>query len=223
MAKSKKARRAGRPRDPDAKRHQTTRAGRASDDRPTCACCGLPTSLTVRKRIAATGEGHVGLDFPLDVLKLLGLITDSERDEGLRFAQLSWWLYGLPFAGPELLYERVVSGFVDVDLAPRRELHVTLDDPDAAREEAERIARNKRRYEKMVDALRRAGPNDLVLNAVKAATQMLQMPKFALVVGTPDATPATWYDMARLKKGLAVLVRPRDAEDRYLGRGKKPK
>jgi len=157
------------------------------------------------------------------VLLTLRLVSEDERDQGLRFAQLSWWLYGLPVTGPELLYERMVTGAVDVDLAPRRELHITMDDPDAAREELLRIERNKARYERMVEALRRAAPRDLVLGAVKRATQLLQMPPFVLTVGLANTSPEAWYEMARLKMGLRILVKQRDAEDRYHGRARSRK
>jgi hypothetical protein len=178
--------------------------------------------MTVRKRMAAVGDHATGLDFPLDVLLTLGLITEEERDQGLRFAQLSWWLYGLPVAGPELLYERVVSGIVDVDLAPRRDLHITIDDPDAAREEALQIERNKARYERCMTALRKAAPRELVLQAVKKATQHLEVPRFVRTIGTTDCTGAHWYEFSRLKRGLELLVALRDAEDRHWQRRRSP-
>jgi hypothetical protein len=153
------------------------------------------------------------------VLKVLGLITEDERDEGLRFAQLAWWLYGLPVAGPELLYERVVSGVGDVDLAPRRELHIN---PELATEELERIARNKARFERMMTALKKAAPRDLVLAAVQRATQLLKVPEFAKTVGTDACTVEHWYDFARLKRGLRLLVGLRDAEDRHWRRRRLP-
>lgn len=214
MGRNKKTRHAGRPHDPNAKRQQTTVEGRRSD-RPNCECCGNPKSLTVRKRLEGVGDAATGLDFPLDVLEMLRLITREERDEGLRFAQLAWWLYGLPVAGPELLYERIVSGFIDVDLAPRRELHIAIEDPDAAREELERIERNKARFERSMTALRKAAPRDLVLLAVKRATQLLVVPEFAKRVGTDACTVEHWYDFARLKRGLRLLVALRDSEDRH--------
>lgn len=169
----------------------------------------------MRRRLEFAGDASTGFGFPLDVLLTLRLISEDERDEGLRFAQLSWWLYGLPVTGPELLYERMVSGFVDVDLAPRRELHINLDDPDHAREELLRIERNKARYERMMAALRQAAPRELVLGAVQRATQLLQMPAFVLNVGREETSPEEWYEMARLKKGLRILVKQRDSEDRH--------
>jgi hypothetical protein len=169
----------------------------------------------------AVGDDKTGLDFPLDVLKVLGLISEDERDEGLRFAQLAWWLYGVPAAGSEALYERIVSGVVDPDLTPRRE--AASDDPELQAREIERIARNKARFERMMAALRKAAPKDLVLMAVKKATQLLTMPEFAKRIGTEECTAEHWYEFARLKRGLRLLVGLRDAEDRHWRRRRLPR
>jgi hypothetical protein len=207
VSRATKARnRAGRPIDLDAKRRQTTEAGQGRE-----AKGGTPELIA--RRQALCGDAKTGTDFPLDVMLTLRLISEDERDEGLRFAQLSWWLYGLPFAGPELLYERMVSGVVDADMAPRREL--VMDDPELQVREVERIRRNKQRFERMVEALKRAAPRELVLAAVKRATQLLLMPRFLITIGTESAGTEDWYEMARLKRGLNILATLRDAEDRH--------
>ncbi len=214
MVKARRKR--GRTRDPDAKRNHTTRQGRGIIPAK-CGCCGLPTSLIVRKRLALAGDRAVSTDFPLDNLVAIGFLTEEERDIGMRFAAFAWWLFGVPFAGTEMLYERVVSGVTDADLSPPR---IGAGDPEAERREAERMASNRRRFERMERALRAAAPRDIVLTALKRAAQFLDKPGILLREGLDQVTGADLYEVARIKKALGILLAQQKAEDRHVRRAR---
>jgi hypothetical protein len=197
------------------------------------------------KREAIAGGGNLrGVDaaFPPDVLLKRGLITQDMRDEGLRFAQLAWWLYGTPSASCDGLYARVAAGgAVDGDLAPMRA-------DEQSDEVLRRVLRNKRRFERMAMALggitgkgeievRQIGgrafpyrmmifaaPKGTLYEAVRNACQYLESPGLMTSLrpngdARGDSVPS--YDlrqMARLIDGLAKLVALRTAEDRHVRR-----
>ncbi len=205
--------RRGQKGNPDAKRRQTTRAGRQGIgiDR------GSEDLRTLRQQIA--GDERVGLDFPCDILLSHGLITEEMRDEGLRYAMLAWWLYGAPGASCAGLYERMVAEGAGSDFTPRPE------GEDASDEQLKRIRSQKARFERMVAALigkpqgavfqRIAGTP---LEMVRRVCQFGELPEFlaALISKPPRApNPEAYRDMTRLAEGLRRLVALRAAEDRY--------
>jgi len=83
MSKRDKRRRAGRPRVLQAKRRQTTRAGREVDARNVG-----PTPELIAHRIRMAGDPDVSTDFPLDVLAAKGDINRDQCDAG-------WWYLAL--------------------------------------------------------------------------------------------------------------------------------
>jgi len=209
--------RVGRKHNPEAKRNQTTREGQGRVPGPgtKCGCCGLPTSLTVRRRLALTGADDLGEDFPLDALLRLGFITQAEHDEGMRFAALAWSLYGAPFAGTEKLYERMISGVVDGEYGPRREAAA---DDEARATEMARMVSNGLRYERMADALKALKPYGVVFETVRRATQFLVRPKFVLRATIGEMTDEEFSEFTRLRRGLKRLVKETGAEDRHISR-----
>jgi hypothetical protein len=239
---------------PMAKRKD--RAGRPGDaGRRAAAALALrkdeakQEKLRQDKRSAIAGDETRGVDvgFPPDVLLARKLITQEMRDEGLRFAQLAWWLYGTPAASCDGLYARVAAGgAVDGDLAPLRA-------DEESDEVLERVLRNKRRFERMVAALggitgkgdievRQVGgrsfpyrmmvyaaPRGTLYEAVRNACQYLEPPGLVISLRpsgearTSDGVPS--YDlrqMARLIDGLAKLVELRTAEDKHVRRKHQP-
>lgn len=210
--------RPGRKSDPNAKRKATTREGRGQAK-------DTGTAEAAEQRRAISGDAAIGVDFPLDVMLGRNLISEDERDEGLRFAMLAWWLYGLPHQGPELLYERIVSGVVDADLAPARELAVG-DDPELRQREIDRIERNKARFERMTRALQSRqsfrGFTPLagtVHQAVREVAQFLRLPLAVQKQANGRRLVARDYlELARIEHGLAKLVDLRDAENRAFKR-----
>ncbi len=235
MAKSKQP--AGRP--GDAARRAAELARRKADE-------AKQERLRQDKREAVAGANTRGVDmgFPPDVLLARKLITQDMRDEGLRFAQLAWWLYGTPSASCAALYARVAAGgAVDGDLAPMR-----ADDP--SEEVLKRILRNKQRFERMVTALGGitgkgdievkhiggralhyrliiyAAPKRTLYEAVRNACQYLEPLNLVASIdprgeGRDPQAGVPSYDlrqMARLIDGLARLVELRTAEDRHVRR-----
>jgi len=228
--------RAGRPPKADAKRRQTTRAGRAGEPQR-CGECGTrldaPPELLWR-RLALTGTATgIDMEFPPHVLHAQKLITQEMRDEAERFAMLAWWLYGTPSASCAAIYERMVAGGIGGDdFTPRREGE--LDERAQAR-----ISAQKARFARMLEALgairaaaietaavggtpviyrpRRFTPiKGTVFEAVRNACQFLEMP--AIVPKLAAAEPPSvedWDAFRRLLEGLRRLVAARDAGARY--------
>lgn len=230
------ARRAGRKSEHDAKRKQTTAAGQGREGKTgLCHECGLPTSLTVRKRLAVAGDERTGLDFPLDVLHVRGLITEDMRDEGLRFAMLAWWLYGVPEASCAAIYERMVAEGAGGEFGPR----MTWDDQDPDR--LARVRSQKARYLRMIRSLYAETAGAIVVTtvagkavhhrtrnwtpirgsifeAVRDASQFMKLPRFVanLAHNPPKlASGPDYREMARLIEGLTRLVKLRAREDAY--------
>lgn len=199
---------AGRKRDPNAKRRQTTAEGQGRNK------FGIPDAVEARRR-AIAGDPRVGLDYPLDVLLARGLITVDMRDEGLRFAMLAWWRYGFPAPGIEKLYERMLAGGGFDELRG-----LAAEDDEAV----QRARAAKGRLRRMTAALAgkrlpKAGPlvaaiDGTPFGAVRRVAQFLELPRFILNLaqGRPNG-PAEWAEMARLIAGLTRLVTLRERED----------
>lgn len=114
----KKSRRAGRPAKPDAKRNATTREGRGQGpdlgplehQAKRIAAAGDPRgenamqALAVGDRRKAESEirqaksDGVTLSYPINILRARGLITGDEHEEGRRFAETAWVLFGAPLS-----------------------------------------------------------------------------------------------------------------------------
>jgi hypothetical protein len=203
MGQKKRAHRAGRKHDPDAKRHQTTAEGQGRGFL-------APTAEATLKRIAIAGDSRVGVDFPLDVLQARGYIGAEMRDEGLRFAVLAWSLFGFPMQSCAALYERMVAeGFGDLAL-PRAE----GEDPDRD----DWMRRQRALYDRMARSLGWRGvgtPSGECYIAVREATQFCQLPRHVddLINRRPSRTEA-WSEMAALTAGLKALVRLRERHQR---------
>jgi hypothetical protein len=202
--------------------------------------------LDKREAIAGANPRGVDMAFPPDILMKLGWINQDMRDEGLRFAQLAWWLFGTPAASCDGLYARVATGgAVDGDHAPLRA-------DDETDEVLQRILRNKRRFERLAIALggmirgeievRRIGgralpyrmplfaaPKRTMYEAVRNACQYLEPPGIVTSMkpnrdARGESVPS--YDlrqMARLIDGLGKLVDLRNAEDRHVRRKHQPR
>ena len=205
--------RAGRKSDPDAKRKQTTSDGQGRAIDP-----GTP-ELNANRMIFA-GDPRIGLDYPLDALYAgrdrigaayaLPGITEHERDEGLRLTGLWWWRYGLPHASCAALYDRMVAGgFAD-------DIQVAATAEESA-DELTRVRGMKRRLERMEQALRAGGK--ACFETVRHIAVDLRFPLVMLEhVGRRSVSVEAYLELARLKYGLMLLVRLRDAEDRQRGR-----
>jgi hypothetical protein len=179
--KAKRINMAGRKPDPNAKRKQTTKIGQGRD--------GIkPTDEMIRHRVAVTGDARVGLDSPLDVLYSQGLIDADMRDEGLRFATLSWSIYGFPLIRCEAIYRRMVSGGLESDNGAR-------DGATLSPERLDWLTRQERLLEQRTALL--TGPEHKVLCSI---AQHLELPKFLL----NKAERCPWQDAAFLE--YATLV-----------------
>jgi hypothetical protein len=197
---------------------------------------GVEVQRRLDKRKALSGDERIGGGFPLDVLLSRRLVSQDMRDEGLRFAQLGWWLFGVPEASVEGLYDRMLTGGVDEDLAP---LGSDETDEDVLR----RIHSNKHRFERMTRALGGATRGEVapspaicgrvhlyrlpcflprqgtMFQAVRQVCQFAEMPHFVLAVWSGgdagDPGPEDFRYMALLTEGLLRLVKLRAAEDRH--------
>ena len=206
-----RARRPGRKRDAGAKRRATTREGQGRG-------ADLGTPEAVLRRAAVCGDASVGHVFPLDVMLARNIISEAERDEGMRYFALASWLYGTAAASCEALYERVIaSGLMGEDFALTRRHEGDVPDP----QEGERIGRAKARFERMVNALSSSQRfrgympiRGTVLEAVRNCAQFLQMPRSVEKIATGRRLLAADYiELARLQHGLARLVRLREEEE----------
>lgn len=111
----------GRKRDPGAKRRTaTTRAERQPVDRGTPELIAHRIAVAGNAAPPAPGDAPAASEFPLDVLAQRGIITADMRDEGWRFAQLAWSLFGRPGGSCQGIYERMVSGGGD-EFGPKPE------------------------------------------------------------------------------------------------------
>ena len=92
--------RRGRRRDPNALRHQTSRAGRTRIDHG--------TDELMRKRADLVGSQNQNDQMagdPLGILQLNGLLNEDQVHAAWRFAILRWRLYGKPFPSAARVYD----------------------------------------------------------------------------------------------------------------------
>jgi hypothetical protein len=97
--------RRGRPRDPNAKRRQTTSAGRAPDADYGTICLqlrraemiGAPTGRIEGGKVFTEGDAALSAS-TLGVLLARGLIDRRQFEAGERYQRLAWAAYGRPFA-----------------------------------------------------------------------------------------------------------------------------
>lgn len=193
MAKKRwKKRHAGRPHDPNAKRRTATTITQRS-----------PTDFgtqQMQKIKALAGSCNVAVDFPLDVMLARGIITNDQYGAGCDFAALAWSLFGVPVAGCEALYERMIAG---TPWAPPVTGDVEADEARAAeRRKAMRTA-----HEERIQALRTAGgDNRRVLSAVQNATQYLRFPRYLVaLIGGLNFRPTDLREIEDIKHGLSRL------------------
>jgi hypothetical protein len=200
MAK-KKPRKAstGRRRDPDARRLSSGRiAPKGGATTVAARSAPKPRELSrIERERERIGDLYTGVDFPPDVLLTRGFIDREMRDEALRFASLSWEIYGCPVERAPSLYGQVVSG-PSPDDEKRQERAV---DPELL----------MRRKEAELRAMMRAleGSRE-AFEAVKNVAQFLRMP--SLVTNLRDKRPSRAIDysqMAALTAGLRALVNRR--------------
>lgn len=205
MGKARRAARAGRKSDPDAKSRQTTREGRGTGpDRGTA-------ELRDHRRAAAGDEPPPGAgaipastEFPLDVLAQRGVITAEQREEGQRFASLAWALFGAPGGSCAALYERMVAGGAD----DGGQKPAGDDDAEAEKEAGERRAAQWREYRALERILSR-----LEFDALRRAAQYLEMPQAAREMisgGRPSWGALT--RLADLTNALRALTARRRAD-----------
>lgn len=176
-------RRRGRKRDPEASRNDTAawRHRQRVDNGP--------TQELKTKRLAIAGDERVGLEFPLDVLLARRRIDQDMRDVGLRFAALSWAVFGFPHPGCEAIYQRLVACAPADMPAPRS------NDADSGQRKA---------FESMERLL---GRSQEVRRAVANAAQFLRLPQ--ALVDEADGRPSrveAFSEMAALVEGLRRLV-----------------
>ena len=118
------------------------------------------------------------MDFPLAIMKSRNLITTEQHDAGMRFAALSWALYGEPFAGCEGLYERMVGS---TDRGPIAEV-----DPVEA---GKRRDKRRESLNAMLETLQRRDPilrepveSSRMRRIVKNVCQYATMPRWLVVL-----------------------------------------
>jgi hypothetical protein len=220
-SKARAAERAGRKADPQAKRNQTTRKGRAGDNGEPGFFRQDVNAEQQMRRLRVAGDTKTSLDVPLDVLLAKGLVSKEMRDAGMAFALTAWSLFGQPAGSCEALYTRALSG--QSDGATMRS--------GAAEESDEEIRRRVdawRRYREMVSAvvgrpIPEKGPVYLPLSgtaigAVRAVCQLLEMPRIVFNMANREASSRRDFaDIARLADGLNRLVelqRKKDAASR---------
>jgi hypothetical protein len=97
--------RRGRPRNPNAKRRETTVAGRLPDRDHGTVAAQLRRAEAVGASVLAVDDGRVLVDrdtalsaSQLGVLLARGMLDRRRFDAGLRYQELAWAAYGRPFA-----------------------------------------------------------------------------------------------------------------------------
>jgi hypothetical protein len=182
----------GRKRDPNAKRHQTTREGqgRTAVDR------GTPELQ--QKRQYLSGDIMISTQFPLDILLSRKLISVEQYQAGQRFAVVAWMRFGVPEASCAALYQRMVAdGAWD-----HGDEFARLDEYTE-----KRGAWARRSHEEMIGVLQPKDQPRHTLNAVQNATQMMRLPRFVANFASGDRNrPSDYREMARLIDGLDRLV-----------------
>ena len=117
--------RAGRKRDPAARRRQTTRAGRSPVDHGTAELMAQRGSL-----VGAANAGDQRDSYALGILNLNRRINDRQMEAGWLFAVLRWRLYGKPFAAARdyrAYLSRDPGEVADVDVDDEAELRRRYD------------------------------------------------------------------------------------------------